>query len=101
LPLLGGARPTASAFFAAIWRVGHRVFTWRAGHGGFTLPGHEFAEFRESRDHQNQRKSAADDPNSNLDRKRVCDTDAVAKKINQLFHLSFSAMQVSALFPEG
>jgi len=60
---LGGARATASAFFAAIRRVGHRVFTWRAGLGDFPLPRHEFAE---SRDHEDQRKSAADDPDSSL-----------------------------------
>ena len=85
LLLLSGARAAAYAFFAAI--VGHRVFTWRPGYGDFALPRPEFAEFRESRDQEDQRKAAADDPDSNLDRKRICDADGVAKKVDQLFHV--------------
>jgi len=68
---LDGARATPSAFFAAIRHIGRGVFTWRVRHGGFALPLPEFAEFRESRDHEDQRKSAPDDPDSNLDRERV------------------------------
>jgi hypothetical protein len=63
----GDARAAPSAFFAPVRRVGHSVFTLASQrHGNFALPRPEFAEFRESRDHEYQRKSAADDPDSNL-----------------------------------
>jgi hypothetical protein len=65
LLLPGGARATAIAFFA------DSIFTRRAEHGGFALPRPEFPELRESRDHEDQWKSAADNPDSNLDRERV------------------------------
>jgi hypothetical protein len=53
----------------------------------------------ESRDYEDQRESAADDPDSNLDRKRVCDANGMAKNIDQSFHLSVSARQVNRFGP--
>ena len=53
----------------------------------FSLPGHEVAHHFEDRDQEDQRKSTADDPNGNLDRKRVCDADGVAKNVDQFFHI--------------
>jgi len=85
LLLLGGARATASGFFAAIQLVGNKVRTCAVWHGDFTLPGHGLAELDGSRDHQDQRKSATDDPDSNLDRKWVCDADGMTKKYQLVF----------------
>src|SRR5262245_55273223 len=84
---LSGTRASASLSFATSRRVGHGDFPRRVGHGGFTQPGHEFAELRESRDYEDQRKSAANDPDRNLNRKRICDADGVAKNVDQPFHV--------------
>src|ERR1044071_1648391 len=67
LLLPGGARATVIAFFAVI-RDGDSIFTRRAEHGGFALPRPEFPELRKDRDHEDQRESAADNPDSNFDR---------------------------------
>lgn len=53
----------------------------------FSLPGREAAEHYENRDQEDQRKAAADDPDSNLDRKRIRDADGVAKNVDQFFHV--------------
>ena len=67
--------------------MGHGGFHRRVGHGDFTLPSHEFAELNESRDYEDERKPAANDPDRNLNRKRICDADGVAKNVDQPFHL--------------
>src|SRR5262245_5700063 len=75
---LSGTRASAGLSFARSRRVGH---------GDFTLPSHEFAELNESRDYEDQRKPAANDPDRNLNRKRICDADGVAKNVDQPFHV--------------
>jgi hypothetical protein len=65
-------------------------------HDGLALPRGEFTEFHESRSYDHQRESAADNPDRNFDRKWICDADGMAKKINELFHLSFSVRRTYA-----
>ena len=62
----------------------------RDGRRDFSLPGREVAEHDENRDQEDQRKTAADDPDGNIDRQRICDADGVAKNVDQFF-MSFSA----------
>jgi hypothetical protein len=68
----------ASPFLATAWPV-------RDGHRAFSLPGHEFAEHHENCGQGDQWKAAADDPDGNLDRKRIGDADGVAKKCQSVF----------------
>jgi hypothetical protein len=101
---LRGTRATTSAFFAANWLLWDN--TWRVGrpgllHDSLTLPRGEFAEFHESRGYDHQWESAADNPDRNFDRKWICDTDGMAKKFNEFFHLSFSVRRVNRFGPAG
>src|SRR5262249_57173161 len=75
---LSGTRASAGLSFARSRCVGHGGFHRRGGHGDFTLPSHEFAELNESRDCEDQRKPAANDPDRNLNRKRIWDADGGA-----------------------
>ena len=59
----------------AVWFV-------RDGRRDFPLPRREVAELYENRDQEDQRKTTSDDPDCNLDRKRICDADGVAKKVD-------------------
>ena len=60
----------------------------RNGHRGFSLLGHKLAETDEKRGQEQQRNATADDPDGNLDRKRIRDADGVAKEVDQFFHVS-------------
>jgi len=96
---LCGTRATTAAFFAATCLV--RDNTWRVGRpgllqDGLTLPRGEFTEFHESSSYDHQRETAANDPDSNFDRKRICDANGMAKKFNKFFHLSFSVRRTYA-----
>jgi len=82
--LSGGRGASAGASLATIWLV-------RDGHRVFSLPGRELTEHYEKREQKEQRKTAADDPDSDLDRKWICNADGVTKNIDQLFHVSSPA----------
>src|SRR5215813_9642284 len=78
--LSGGRGASAGASLATIWLV-------RDGHRIFSLPGRELTEHYENREQKEQRKTATDDPDSDLDRKGICNADGVTKNIDQLFRV--------------
>lgn len=57
---------------------------WRRN---FALPSRKLAEQDEKRGQKQQRNAAADHPDGNLDRKRICDVDNVAKEVDHFFHV--------------
>jgi len=78
--LRDGRRFTRRASLATDWPV-------RNGHRVFALPSHYFAEQDEKRGQKQQRNAAADHPDGNFDRKRICDADGVAKEVDQFVHV--------------
>ena len=80
ISILAGSSAPAVAFLATDWPVGD-------GHRAFSLFGRELAEHYEQGRYEKHRNAAADDPNGNLDRKRIGDTDGVTKNIDQVFHV--------------
>jgi hypothetical protein len=66
---------STGAFLAAVRPGGYE-------HRIVSLPGNEFAEHHENREQEDKWKTSADDPNSNLDRKRICDANGVAKNVD-------------------
>ena len=73
-------RASADASLATIWLV-------RDGRWVFSQRRCELAEHHQDRDQEDQRKAAANDSDRNLDRKRICDADGVAKNVDQPFHV--------------
>ena len=73
-------RASADASLARIWLA-------RDGRCTFSQPSCELAEHHQGRDQEDQRKATANDSDRNLDRKRICDADGVAKNVDQPFHV--------------